>query len=104
MSTFLLLLCVPALNFPDSLIAIMLGRFRMTVPDCIAEYMRIGQHVFGKPRFFYTLRFKVGNRYKYKSSRFEKVFQDVIRRRNERLKHSATGRITFPSGKGLCTT
>ena len=82
----------------------MLGRFRMTVPDCIAEYRRVGQEVFGKPRFFSTLRFKVGNRYKYKASRLEEVFQDVTKRRNERLKNSATGRITFPSGKGLCTT
>ena len=82
----------------------MLGRFRMTVPDCIHEYRSLGQKVFGKPRFIFALRFAVGNRYKYKAARLEKVFKDVTRRREEKSASNATGRITFPSGKGLCAT
>lgn len=86
-----------------SLIAIMLGRFRMTVPDCKAEYENLGQEVFGKPRMFYTLRYGVGERFKYKAARLEKVFKGVARRRNEQPTQ-AYGKITFPSERGLCKT
>ena len=77
----------------------------MTVPDCISEYRSLGQEVFGKPRLFTTLRFGVGNRTKYKAARLERVFKDVTKRRNEQPEPSETyGKITFPSGRGLCTT
>lgn len=87
-----------------ALIAIMLGRFRMTVPDCLFEYRRLGQEVFGKPRMISTLRFGLGVRQKYKAARLEKVFKDVTKRRNEQPGPSETGKITFPSGRGLCAT
>ena len=76
----------------------------MTVPDCLFEYRRLGQEVFGKPRMVSTLRFGLGDRHKYKAARLEKVFKNVTRRRNERLGTSATGKITFPLGRGLCAT
>ena len=76
----------------------------MTVPDCIHEYRSLGQEVFGKPRFFIALNFGVGNRYKYSAARLEKVFRDVTKRRNERSDEEVFGKITFPSGKGLCST
>lgn len=85
------------------LIAIMLGRFRMTVPDCISEYENLGEEVFGKPRMLYTLRYGLGNRTKYKAANLEKVFREVAERRSEQLcqPHS---KITFPSERGLCKT
>ena len=76
----------------------------MTVSDCLFEYRRLGQEVFGKPRLISTLRFGLGVRHKYKAARLEKVFKDVTRRRNEQLETSATGRITFPLGRGSCAT
>lgn len=88
----------------NSLIAIMLGRLRMTVPDCIAEYKTLGQEVFGKPRMVFTLRYGVGDRFKYNAANLEKVFRSVAERRSERMGKNPSGRITLPSGRGLCTT
>ena len=82
----------------------MLGRFRMTVPDCVHEYRSLGQKVFGKPRFFITINFGVGNRHKYEAARLVKVFKEVTKRRNEKSDGEVYGKITFPSGRGLCTT
>ena len=82
----------------------MLGRFRMTVPDCLSEYRRLGQKVFGKPRMISTLKFGLGVRHKYKAARLEKVFKEVTWRRNEQRESSATRTITFPLGRGLCAT
>ena len=73
----------------------------MTVPDCITEYENLSQEVFGKPRFFTTLRFGVGNRTKYRAAKLKKVFEDVTERRSEQ---SEDGRVTFPSERGLCRT
>ena len=80
----------------------MLGRFRMTVLDCIDEYKSLGNQVFGKPRFFTFLRFGIGGRAKYEASTLEKVFQEVSTRRNEYLEEP--NRVLFPSGRGLCKT
>lgn len=76
----------------------------MTVADCLFEYRRLGQEVFGKPRMISTLRFGLGVRHKYKAARLEKAFKDVTRRRNEQQEPSATGKINFPIGRGLCAT
>lgn len=76
----------------------------MTVPDCISEYQKLGQEVFGKPRMISTLRFGLGQRHKYKAARLEKVFKNVAKRRNEKPEPSETGKITFPTGQGLCAT
>ena len=42
----------PYIDSSNRLSAIMLGRFRMTVPDCLCEYERLGDRVLGKPRYF----------------------------------------------------
>lgn len=76
----------------------------MTVPDCLYEYQKLGQEVFGKPRRISTLQFGLGGRPKYKTAGLEKVFKDVTMRRNEQPGPSETGKITFPCGRGLCTT
>lgn len=82
------------------LIAIMLGRFRMPVPDCLHEYKRLGEEVFGKPRVVYALRFKLGDRKKYSTVRLEKVLQEVAERRCEEIEDYQ--RVTFPMPSGLC--
>ena len=77
----------------------------MTIPDCLFEYRRLGQAVFGRPRIISTLRFGMGVRHKYNATRLEKVFQDVAKRRNEQSDPNETGNlITFPMGRGLCAT
>ena len=85
------------------LIAIMLGRFRMTVLDCLQEYENLGGKIFGKPRFFTAVHFGVISRTKYKGSTLKKIFEDVTSRRSELL-HRTDDRITFPSKRGLCRT
>lgn len=84
------------------LIAIMLGRFRMTVPDCMLEYESLAAEVFGRPRFFTTLRFGVVDRTKYEAAKLKKVFVDVTERRRETIQGQR--RIAFPSKRGLCKT
>ena len=75
----------------------------MTVLDCIDEYENLGEKVFGKPRMFFTMRFLLGDRTKYKGTRLQQVFEDVSARRNEYLVEPDRS-ITFPSGRGLCKT
>lgn len=84
------------------LIAIMLGRFRMTVPDCKLEYEKVAVKVFGKPRHITTLNFGIVDRTKYDAAKLRKVFEEVTERRSEQISHGQ--RITFPSKRGLCKT
>ncbi|KAK4900239.1 hypothetical protein LTR27_002463 [Elasticomyces elasticus] len=83
------------------LIAIMLGRLRMTVPDCIHEYETLGEAVFGKPRTIHQLRIPMVHRNKYDSNALRKVFEDVVSRRAE---VSLGGSPRFPSSGGMCRT
>lgn len=80
----------------------MLGRFRMTVPDCMMEYENLGDEVYSKPRFFNILRFGLIDRPKYNAANVKEVFEDVTRRRSEKIGNGQ--RITFPSKRGLCKT
>ena len=52
----------------------------MTVSDCIDEYKSLCDDVFGRRRFFSTLRFGLGNRPKYEAARLEKTFKGIIAR------------------------
>jgi hypothetical protein len=60
----------------------MLSRFRMTVDDCIAEYERLGDEIFGNPRPLHSLTvvFKVA---KYNSRKFEDSIRTVTNSRCE---------------------
>ena len=75
----------------------------MTVPDCKNEYKTLGEMVFGKPRIFFTLRYGLGERFKYNALVLEDVFKDVARRRNCEP-DQIHGRITFPLREALCKT
>lgn len=76
----------------------------MTIRDCLFEYRKLGEEVFGKPRIISTLGIGVGMRYKYKAARLEKVFKDVSIKRNEKPEPEDMSQITFQSGRGLCAT
>ena len=82
----------------------MLGRLRMTIADCILEYENLAQTIFGNPRFFITMRFGLGSRCKYDHEVAERVFQDVIARRNEQSPGDRMGNIRFPASRGSCAT
>ena len=90
-------------NALSRLIAIMLGRFRMTVLDCLHEYKTLGGEIFGKPRIFTQLNFYIPERTKYKGAKLKKIFEDVTARRSEQVRKTDS-RITFPSRRGLCRT
>ena len=55
------------------LIALMLGRLRMSIQDVIKVYLRFGDNVFGHPRRF--------SRNRFDEKRFEKIIKDVLKDR-----------------------
>jgi hypothetical protein len=69
----------------------------MTVPDCLSEYRKLGERVFGHPRFFHSIRFGFGSRTKYDSKNLEQVFKDVA---NERLEEAAD--VAMPMSPPTC--
>lgn len=92
------------------LIAIMLSRLRMSVDDCISEYVTLGSQVFGNPRHFYSLSLPliIRNRTKYNTDYLDDALQDVITRRGrkEGIKGSeGTNRLAFRSeNESFCKT
>ncbi|KAI1377436.1 FabD/lysophospholipase-like protein [Hypoxylon crocopeplum] len=82
------------------LIAIMLGRFRMTVEDCIHEYRTLLGKVFGRPRFFHHLNSGLPW-CKYNTGNFEKVIKDVVVRRVEKGRNDLPN-ARFDTESGLC--
>ena len=62
----------------------MLGRLRMTVDDCIQEYKKLGDDVFGRPQMFSTRYYLLGDRPLYDSKRFENTLKNFVNRRRER--------------------
>lgn len=86
------------------LIAIMLGRLRMTVLDCIKEYESLGGKIFGKPRFLTELHFPIiTTRAKYDATKLKDIFEDVTRRRDQ-LTKEVHRNTKFPSERDLCRT
>ena len=79
----------------NRLIAIMLGRMRMTVPDCIDVYRSFSSSVFGdtKPVRYSRLLLQ---RYKYNTARFEKIVKDVITQNQQILPENVPNEIMFP--------
>jgi hypothetical protein len=64
----------------------MLSRLRMTVDDCIQEYLNLGGRIFGKPRRIHQLVKPLFwlNRTKYDAKVLENVIQDVTNRRGNK--------------------
>ena len=83
----------------------MLGRFRMSVPECIREYKTLGEKVFGNPRHLSPLRFVVGKWPKFNAATMREVFEDVTARRSELVnKTEFQPKMTFPFKRGVCRT
>ncbi|KAI0379889.1 FabD/lysophospholipase-like protein [Hypomontagnella monticulosa] len=82
------------------LIAIMLGRFRMTVDDCIHEYKSLSGKVFGKSRPLHALNSPFPF-CKYNTKKFEEVIKDVIVRRVENGRDNPQN-VRFDTEHGMC--
>ena len=80
----------------------MLSRLRMSVDDCIAEYLALGGQVFGKPRHFHQLIWPLAwlDRTKYNATKLENAIHQVLERRGERVERNGY----FKSEEGLCRT
>ena len=76
------------------LIAIMLGRLRMNIDDCIADYETLGGDVFGHPRWFHLRSPLWWPRDKYNHKVLETVIKDVVKHRAPRIE-------TFPGGQNF---
>ena len=81
----------------------MLGRFRMTVQDCLDEYYAFGGKVFGSARHFTRKNTGIIPRSQYDTSRLEKIFKRVCEERNEDVVNNCR-RIRFPFKGDLCKT
>lgn len=64
------------------LIAIMLGRLRMTVDECLEAYENLADQVFGHPRHFHIRKPPWYPRDKYDHRRLEKVIKDIVKERS----------------------
>ncbi|KAH7342725.1 acyl transferase/acyl hydrolase/lysophospholipase [Rhexocercosporidium sp. MPI-PUGE-AT-0058] len=86
------------------LIAIMLGRLRMNVEDCITEYQQLAGGVFGNPRTFHQTFLPTFwmNRPKYDAANLEAIIKRVVSRRGE----TSTDDVEryFHTGQGMCRT
>lgn len=81
----------------------MLSRLRMDINDCIGEYEKMGNRVFGKPRAF-SLRGPIPwNRPKFDHKEFEAVIQEVVDSRLQASPDRAAGQM-FPSHESRCRT
>ncbi|PSN65406.1 FabD/lysophospholipase-like protein [Corynespora cassiicola Philippines] len=81
------------------LIAIMLSRFRMNIPDCLYEYKTMSSEIFGIPRPMSQRNLGFGWA-KYSTVKMEKAFKNVIHRRCD---HNANGKeSSFKTVPGTC--
>lgn len=67
-------------NSTGGIVAIMLGRLRMSAPDCLSEYRRIAESMFGSPRFASTRSPLFWLQPKYDHHAFESQFESLLRR------------------------
>jgi hypothetical protein len=79
----------------------MLGRFRMTVLDCLGEYEKLGERVFGKPRLIRQPDHFIGL-HKFDAKKLQEVFEEVTFFHPEDREGSTDGPITFATEPGLC--
>jgi hypothetical protein len=85
------------------LISIMLGRLRMSVDDCMLEYEKLSDDIFGHPRWASVKGPIPWLRDKYNGETIQKAVEDVISRRMAPEERKA-GAGSFNSPPGLCRT
>lgn len=83
------------------LISIMLGRLRMSIDDCIADYESLGLKVFAHSRWFHLQSLLFWPRDKYDHRTLENAIKEVI---NRRAPYVAGGDKNFASDESRCRT
>lgn len=85
----------------------MLGRLRMPVRDCLYEYERFADDIFGHPPPFglRKLRMYFTKATKYSTADVERVFQRVVAERHEVVDDPVLAHHPrYPSRKDMCQT
>ncbi|KAF2266787.1 FabD/lysophospholipase-like protein [Lojkania enalia] len=85
------------------LIAIMLGRLRMGIGQCLEEYENFGGEIFGHPRWFSIRGPLPSFKEKYNGKRLRNVVETVVENRSS-SEQKAVGAGYFGSAKELCKT
>jgi hypothetical protein len=81
----------------------MLGRLRMGVDECLAEYENLAGEVFGRPRFFSYRGPLPALRNKYDGATMQRVVENVVTRRLTAAQVDIGG-DNFSSPARLCKT
>jgi hypothetical protein len=79
----------------------MLGRLRMNVDECIEDYKRMGDLIFGRPRLFSMRGPLPANRSKYNHEKLKEAVEAIV---NHRLAGHGDhlGDHAFPSSQERC--
>jgi hypothetical protein len=82
----------------------MLCRFRMTVEDCLGEYKRMSQNIFGKPRWVSQRNVGFVHWPKYNAVYMEQAFKQVTSKRGERPSpgQNVDSKLLLPTARGTC--
>lgn len=82
----------------------MLGRLKMTVMECITEFMNLTDVRFGKSRFFSVWTRKARRREKYDHLRFEAKIKDMVQRNHKGFSgfDAFDGKETFGLSRNTC--
>ena len=63
------------------LIALMLGKMGMTIPECIQQYEELSKEIFGKTHIRATLTMRLGHA-KYSGKRLQNCVRELLKKRN----------------------
>ncbi|KAF1849072.1 FabD/lysophospholipase-like protein [Cucurbitaria berberidis CBS 394.84] len=85
------------------LIAIMLGRLRMGIDQCLEEYESFGGEIFGHPRWFSIRGPLPSFKEKYNGKRLQRAVENVVENRSS-PEQKAVGAGYFGSARELCKT
>lgn len=72
----------------------------MSVADCLQEYERLANEVFGNPRIISKIRYAFPKRAKFDAKKLERVIRGVANKRGEECEEEKT----MPSDEWLCKT
>ena len=81
------------------LIALMLGRLRMSVDECIDAYIKLSKEIFDERKSFAGLR-RLGGNAQYTASTMEEKLKDIIRLKTG----DENAKMKDPLGKKCCKT
>lgn len=86
------------------ILAIMLGRLRMSVHDCLNEYRKFAESMFGNPRFASTRSPLYWPQPKYDHHPFESQFESLLRRYDKSFVDEKPREVLLGSDTKQCKT